>query len=566
MRMKKYLLLFISIFIVNIFGPVEVNAGDHKLENLEIEVFIKPDGSAIIKEKRKAHLIDGTENYIVINSLGESTISNFKVTENGKIYKNIGEWDVDVSREEKAFKNGVIETDIGYELCWGIGEYGSHEYVLEYTVTDFIKELDDGQILLWKFVNDGTNIPPQKVTLSITSDINFNEEDQKVWAFGFDGDVNFIDGKVIAKSSQPLRVEDYFTILLKLDKGSFATGDHIDKTFEEVKEAALYGSDYGIDDEYSDSYDDYYSDGNSGEDKFWIVIMGFFTAVFAIVTGISLSNPQNRPGVFKRKFQGEYHRDYPYEGEILDIYYILYKMGLASFNNILTGFILKWINEDRIITISEEVGSIIKREKTNIRILNRELPEDPLEAELFEMIMSASEGKEIIEEKAFTNWARKNYTSIDAWEKKVKERSINKLESMGYIEIKKVKKFIFTIKEHNLIYTGLQVETNMYKYINYLSDYSLLNEHEAINVKIWDNIMVWAGFLGIAEAVSKQFEKIHPEYRDETIYRGNSIYLASALTHNISSARSSASQGAGGSSSMGGGGGSFGGGSGGGTR
>src|SRR5699024_2772626 len=58
----------------------------------------------------------------------------------------------------------------------------------------------------------------------------------------------------------------------------------------------------------------------------------------------------DRPGTFKRRYKEEYYRDYPYDGEILDVYYILYKMGLSGFNNILSGFILKWINEDKIST------------------------------------------------------------------------------------------------------------------------------------------------------------------------------------------------------------------------
>src|SRR5699024_4522141 len=107
-------------------------------------------------------------------------------------------------------------------------------------------------------------------------------------------------------------------------------------------------------------------------------------------------------------------------------------------------------------------------------------------------------------------------------------------------------------------------------YINYLYDYSLLNEHEAVNVKIWDNIMIWAAVLGLTEIVRKQFEKLYPNYSRETIYTGNSIYYSHILSRNISAATRSAAtvrtSGGGGFSSTGGGGGSFGGGSGGGTR
>ena len=183
------------------------------------------------------------------------------------------------------------------------------------------------------------------------------------------------------------------------------------------------------------------------------------------------------------------------------------------------------------------------------------------------MMLEAAGRNEILEEKEFTSWAKSNYTTIDQWEKDAKENSIEKLESIGHLIIEEKKKFLFTRKEYHLTEQGESLQENIYKYINYLYDYSLLNEHEAANVKIWDVIMIWAGFLGITEVVRKQFERLYPKYLEETVYRGNSIYLATSLTRNVSRARTTArSSGAGGGTSIGGGGGSFGGGSGGGTR
>ena len=570
MRIKKsYLLTFILFLIFSIFVSIPANAASNELESLDINVFINNDGSAMIREKRVANLIEGKENYIVIDNLGKSKINDFKVTENGRQYQFIDSWNIDESRENKAFKNGIIETSTGYELSWGIGEYGSHEYLLEYTVTDFIKELQDSQMLFWRFQNDQTNIPPKEVTVTVESETPLNEEDQKVWGFGFEGNVEFRDGKVVAESSQPLNSSNYVTVLLKLEKGMFLTNDYVDKPFEEVKDQAFEGS----------SYDDNESDGFFNVSKKTSIIAGVLTAIFSIIFPLLIvvviifavrNISKNQAGTFKRRYKEEYYRDYPYEGEILDIYYIFFKMGLSNFNNMLTGCLLKWINEDKIMTMSEETGVIIKKDKTRIKILNRELPDEPLERELFNMLLSASGGDNILQEKEFTKWASKNYTAIDSWEKRAKNSSIEKLEKLGYLQTVTKKKFFMNFKEQHLTPSGFRLEENIYKYINYLYDYSLLNENEAVNVKIWDRIMIWAGFLGIAEVVEKQFDKLYPQYRVETVYTGNSIYLATALTQNVSAARTSAStrasSGMGGSTSIGGGGGSFGGGSGGGTR
>jgi len=545
------------------------------INGLDIEVYINQDGSAIIKEKRKAVLSTGTENYIVIDNLGKSKITRFEVYENGGKYNFIDKWDINWSRESKKNKNGIIKTANGYELSWGIGEYGEHEYNLEYTVTNFVKQLEDSQIIFWKFVNEDTNIPPESVRVSIFSDNEFSQENENIWAFGFSGDIVFDNGKILANSNNPLSSNEYVTILVKLPKDMFQTEDIINKDFEEIKSTAFIGSDYGgeVNEEgaYPGSYD---QENNSPFSIFGFMFIPFFAIISLIFFGKAIGSKSkssyNYPSKFKKQYKEEYFRDYPYEGEFMDIYYIPYIMGATDFEKLLTGFILKWINENRIITVEEEVGWLFKKDSTNLKFLNKEILDNNLENELFQMMLAAAGENEILEEKEFTKWARSNLARIESWEKEVKDYSIKRLQKLGYLDITEKKFLFFKIPNYELTTKGKDFEANVYKYINYLHDFSLLNEHEAINVKIWDNIMIWAGFLGLTEVVSKQFERLYPNYTQETVYRGNSIFLTSNLASNVSHARMDAaaarSSGSGGSSSMGGGGGSFGGGSGGGTR
>src|SRR5690625_785605 len=199
MNKASNLYVMISLLLCFMLFPNDlVEAKEHRLESLHIHTYIHEDGSATITETRQATLHEGTENYDVIEDLGKSTIINFTVSENGKTYEFIDHWDIDSSREEKAYKNGVIKTASGYELVWGIGEYGYHEYILEYTVTDFIKQLKDSQMLFWRYVNDATNIPPEQLTIEIETDKQLNVDDEKIWGFGFDGDIHFEKGNVIA--------------------------------------------------------------------------------------------------------------------------------------------------------------------------------------------------------------------------------------------------------------------------------------------------------------------------------------------------------------------------------
>src|SRR5699024_1109442 len=125
-----------------------------------------------------------------------------------------------------------------------IGEYGQHEYELIYTITDFIKQLEDTQMMFWQFVNSDTNIPPKNVTITIETNRPITDEHESIWAFGFEGDIHFEDGKIVAQSHSPLQRSDYVTILTEFPNSDFATSDVLDQIFAEVKEQAIEGSDY----------------------------------------------------------------------------------------------------------------------------------------------------------------------------------------------------------------------------------------------------------------------------------------------------------------------------------
>ena len=563
--MKKYNIgIIFFLFLLFQLFPTEKVVAEDQLEELYIHVFINQDGSARITEKRIAHLTEGTENFIVIENLSHSTIRDFIVKENGQTYQYVEDWNIDASREEKTFKNGLIETKKGYELAWGIGEYGKHEYMIEYTVTNFIKQLQDSQVLFWRFVNDQMNIPPEKVTVVIETDKQLSDSTESIWAFGFDGKIRFENGKVVAVSDQSLDQDDYVTVLIKFSDGMFGSTDYIDQPFEDIKEEAFEGSDYGKEE----------TNSNISGLIFIIVAVLYILLIRFTTTQSSVYQlTKKKPKKFKPMFKGEYIRSLPYEGDISDIYYLLYIMGASNFEKLLTSYILKWVKEERITVETERVGIIHKRDEAALYFFNKDMDKENPEGELFHMMLDATGSNDILESNEFSVWARKNHKKLIAWEKKIIKNSTKKLEQLGYIQLEKKKKFIFKTEDYELTSKGLELEDNIHKFANYLRNYSLLNEHEAVNVKIWDEIMILAAIIGMTKVVQKQFKKLYPNYVNETVYSGSSIYYASAFSSSTSNARTSSSvgdsgrsSGGGGSVSSGGGGGSFGGGSGGGTR
>src|SRR5699024_6312360 len=168
----------------------------------------------------------------------------------------------------------------------------------------------------------------------------------------------------------------------------------------------------------------------------------------------------------------------------------------------------------------------------------------------------------------FSRWVEKNRKKMRNWDKSIKEQSLDSLKKLGIYQTKERKILFIRKRLHELTDFGVELEEAIFRYMNYLEDYSLLDEHDAINVKLWDEIMIWAAILGITEQVYKQFNAMYPAYKDESIYTHSMITASHSYGRTISDASSyiNRSGGGGGSVSSGGGGSSFGGGSGGGTR
>ena len=67
----------------------------------------------------------------------------------GKEYSFIDSWDIDASLSEKAYKNGFNYVDNGIEICFGKSSLGTHKYISKYTITNFVRRLNDSDMLYW---------------------------------------------------------------------------------------------------------------------------------------------------------------------------------------------------------------------------------------------------------------------------------------------------------------------------------------------------------------------------------------------------------------------------------
>src|SRR5699024_11295604 len=99
---------------------------------------------------------------------------------------------------------------------------------------------------------------------------------------------------------------------------------------------------------------------------------------------------------------------------------------------------------------------------------------------------------ENIHEKELTKKKERNKKRLKNRERRVINQSLKTTKQLGLVESQEKKVLFFKRKNIVLTKAGEEFEKKVHQYINYLHDFSLLNEHEPINVNIWDEIMIWA--------------------------------------------------------------------------
>ena len=567
----KRLFIFSFILLGFFIVPSNNSFADTFYKN-EIKVKINKDGSADIESIMDFQPTNGTEYYIPIENLGKSEILNFKVSEiqNGKEvpYESLKTWNVKQTREQKAKKSGIVKTKNGYELCFGFGEYKRKTFVLRYRVTNFVKLLNDSDMVFWKFVNDRLSAAPKEVKITISKEEGkFDNTNSKIWAFGNKGKIEFLDGDIVFNSLTGLSSSNYVTVLVQLNKGEITSGERINKDFSYYQDMAFKGS----------SYDKNYKKNTSSKDRQRIsrLAIQFIIILFAGMFGTSAvvsANKKIKGGYKKGDFKGEYYRNIP-EKEWWRLSFILKCAGFDGAESIIRAYFLKWIQAKLLIPMTEEKGFIFKKEILSLKI-NNKLEYDfetTTERKLFTMVVKAARDDEILQENEFSNYLKKtsNQTSFKSLQETLKQDSLSYAREHNLLNTSDRGKWTYRYNEN-----GKKFTENLIKYYNYLKDFSLLSEREISEIKVWKDLLIYATLYDVADEVEKQLKKLSPEFLENYDVDIYSLHTAMIYSHVFSNnfldayskSVQSSSGGGGGFTSIGGGGGSFGGGSGGGTR
>lgn len=562
----KILFVFLFAFILfSIGNGVEANS----IQSITMDIFVDDNGDAYVTETWKCNVTQGTEVYHPYYNLEKSVIKDLTVTDGNTKYTYTSYWNTSGTLESKANKCGINQISNGIELCWGISKYGSHTYTAKYTITNFVAETTDAQMIYWTLIPYEFSNVIGNAYIKIHT--NFNIADTTdVWGYGNYGGTAYVyDGYIEMQSDGTLATDEYMTILVKFPLGTFKTNNILDNNFEYYYNMAEKGAT-----KYT----------KSSLNKLTIlmdIILTILPIAIISISALALAAGLNSSNKFDYGDEGKkipkdvpYFRDIPCNKDIYRAYYIGYRYAIIrTKTDILGAIILKWLKNGMIRVEEKETGRIFKKENTVI-VLTETTPEmfiEPKENELFKMLYTASKDG-YLESKEFEKWCSNSYSKILSWFDNIISSEENKLIEEGLIEVKeKVTLKIFKSKIYTATPELKQEAIELAGLKRYLNEYTLIKEREAIEVQLFEEYLIFAQIMGIAQKVAKQFKDIYPDIIEQSSFTSYDyiMFIHMSSHRGISAAQSaksraeSYSSGGGGFSSGGGGGGSFGGGGGG---
>ena len=558
--MKK---IIYGMFIFLISSTL-VQASDN-IYNIDMDIYLDEQGNANITEVWDVKGSDGSEWYKGYTNMGYIDLANFTVSMDGKELTKKA-WNVKENLSQKKGYYGVNTINNGFELCFGKYDYKRHKFTLKYTLTNVVFNTEDSQVVYNTFIDRLSGVNFEDFHIKISSYYSF-PDNLDVWGYGNKGYAYVKDG-VIEASNEGSMGDSYVALLVKFPVGTFDTSVEYSnfKTFEDVYTMAEQGTyDYNYDEEQS---------------SFLENLFGIITAIAPFlfigigVVAISKSGYGYINNKVIDKKETPFFRDIPCNK---DIYYAntLTKLNLELFNkyketNILGAIMLKWVKEDKIKFIKEEKSGILSKEKSSIDLRLNPTFDNVLEKELFDTMYKAS-GDGILETKELEKWAKKNYSKFFDLFNRINDVELMKLKNEGHIYKRKDKS---ECKKKNVMDDTIYNESvKLYGLKRFLDEFSKMDTKEVLEVKIWDEYLMYAYIFGIADKVAKQLKNLYPEIIQEYNYDYDTLIMINNISTSSVSAASTArsaaqsySAGGGGFSSGGGGGGSFGGGGGGGSR
>ena len=523
-KMIKRIVMCAIILMFYVFiNKVQANS----IEKIEMDIDLDKNGDATVIETWQANLTQGTEGYRTSFKLQDSKILDFSVTdESGRKYQTISDWNTNESFDYKAYKCGIKEKSNGVELCWGISQYGNKTYTLTYKINKLVTQYDDCQGIYFNFLNLDQDVNNVIIKIHYNSN-ELSVNNSRIWSYGYKGTINFENGDIVLDSKGKLSKSQYMVGLIKFENNIFSTNNKSDLSFEDVKKSAEKGNAGSVDEVIMN-----------------LIIIGMYiisnpiVIIIIIITIAIIKSQKNKGKIIVKRMASieeplnilqedrrlpsddkiEYYREIPCNKDLDVAYWVCYQYYVSADSVLNRGIIgaifLKWFKEGKIAINKNQNKKIeFKDNNYSIDLSKIDYVENEVENSLIAILKSAAGKNEILEPNELKNWCKYNYENMKNWfdnilnytERKLLEQG---LITKGYSDGIAVRNVSPKLKEDALKLKGLR---------RFLLDYSLISEKEYIEVQIWEEYLIFAQLLGVADKVQEQFSKLYPNFKSYTI-------------------------------------------------
>ena len=528
MHHRPVQLILLTLLLAFLPGPA-LRARGQKVRDVDINITLIRNGNIVVHERWDVDTGDGiTEWYLVRENLGDIEIDRFSVYDgDDNKLEDVGEWDVNRSRAEKAGKYGIVHKSNGVELCWGVGEYGDHVYHAIYVMTRAVKSLQDYDMLHLQVVSPGLSSPPEHVRVKVNRDeIQLDTTNTRIWGFGFAGRSAFEDdGTIVFESEGPLDTEDSVIILLRFDKGLINSPSEQDRPFQEALDRAMEGADFEDDEE-----DDPVATGIAFVVTMLFMWFAFLRPFFKMFKAITGSDDKLKLG-FKPN-SVSWYREIPLDGDLRMAEYILSRSGNAPTSGGLPLAAVLRLIHNGCLRVNREVEG-----DTVLAFTDNHLDKvDAASRDLYAMLKSSAGEDNLLQDKEFSTWAKNHARQVYQWSNQVKTDGVSSLTMLGY----------YNNKRKELTQSGAVEARKLFGLKSFLSQFTLVDRREAFEANLWKEYMVYGALFGITDKVCQQLKDIDPSLFKETFsYNLGDLDSVMRVSRSLSSSvRSAALRGA----------------------
>ena len=458
---------------------------DNSVNELRVTVTLAQDGSAFFQEYWDVKAESGTELYIAREDLREMRISDLSVSdETGRQFTVLGSWNINASRREKEGKCGLYSTQSGTEICWGFGDYGNHTFNVSYRISNVVESYDDYDSFHFQVVTDG--IAPKKVSVAIIAPQALNEDNSRIWGFGFDGEIGYDEGVVTAKNNKRLGNYNSVIELIRFDKGIFTPTVQRSGSFDSVLERAMEGADF------------------SEEDDLFGKIFAIITTVFmglAFLLPIFFNVKANARRKRKKLFgmndkDVPWNRDVPFNADIVESFTVANDLGFGDKNgNIASAIITRMIYKNVLWAQKDADGNIIMGFNCGEELTGDEWADSA--KRLYRLLYTASGEDHILQPNEFSNWAGMNKQQFYNWSNDIGTDGRKRLDANSLASR--------SMWGSSLLYSdkGKEEARKLFGFRRFLQDFTLIGERSTPEVTLWQDYMVFAALFGIADKVAR---------------------------------------------------------------